>query len=210
MTAPTFADLSHAAIAEGPITPELVEVLAVVPKDPHSCGPDAGTIAYLGKANHGGYEPVVYGRSLGVGDFEIPEDGHILVREHADEYLAKQASSPPTPTGGSAPSTGGTATPGAPRAPVPSPSASATRSEPPPGLETSGCRWTGEISPQTSMNFGTKVLSRFATAGGRKFTVTLDVDSTGGTTTSKVEGMKVAFLQLGLPEDVSIKRGAAA
>lgn len=34
----------------------------------------------------------------------------------------------------------------------------------------------GEISPQKWMNFYTKVLSRFATAGGLKLTVTVDVD----------------------------------
>jgi hypothetical protein len=57
------------------------------------------------------------------------------------------------------------------------------------------------------MNFYTKVLSRFATAGGLKLTVTVDVDPPGGTTMSKAEETKVALRELGLPEDVSIKRG---
>jgi hypothetical protein len=55
------------------------------------------------------------------------------------------------------------------------------------------------------MNFYTKVLSRFATAGGLKLTVTVDVDPPGGTTISKVEETKVALRELGLPENVVTK-----
>lgn len=56
------------------------------------------------------------------------------------------------------------------------------------------------------MNFYTKVLSRFATAGGLKLTVTVDVDPPGGTTVSRVEETKVALRELGMSEDVEVKR----
>jgi hypothetical protein len=55
------------------------------------------------------------------------------------------------------------------------------------------------------MNFYTKVLSRFATTGGLKLTVTVDVDPPGGTTMSKVEETKVALRELGLTEQVATK-----
>jgi hypothetical protein len=53
-------------------------------------------------------------------------------------------------------------------------------SEPPPGTSMTSFQWTGEISPQKWMNFYTKVLSRFATAGGLKLTVTANIEPPGG------------------------------
>ena len=55
------------------------------------------------------------------------------------------------------------------------------------------------------MNFYTKVLSRFATAGGLKLTLTVEVDPPGGAVMSKVEETKVALRELGMDEDVEIK-----
>jgi hypothetical protein len=75
-------------------------------------------------------------------------------------------------------------------------------SGPPSGLEISGFSWTGEVSPQKWMNFYTKVLSRFATAGGLRLTVTVDVAPPGGTTMSKAEETKVSLRELGLSEDI--------
>jgi len=74
-----------------------------------------------------------------------------------------------------------------------------------PGSEIAGFRWTGEISPQKWMNFYTKVLSRFATTGGLKLTVTADVNPSGGTTMSRVEETKVALRELGLPENMTLR-----
>ena len=73
------------------------------------------------------------------------------------------------------------------------------------GLEIAGFQWTGEISPQKWMNFYTKVLSRFATAGGLKLTVTVDVAPPGGTTVARLEETRVALRELGLPEYLSAK-----
>lgn len=55
------------------------------------------------------------------------------------------------------------------------------------------------------MNFYTKILSRFATGGGLKLSVTVDVAPTGGTTAGKLEETKAALRELGLSEDVAIK-----
>jgi len=68
-----------------------------------------------------------------------------------------------------------------------------------------GFQWTGEISPQKWMNFYTKVLSRFATGGGLKLTVSANVEPPGGLTLSKLEETKVALRELGLSEAVTIK-----
>lgn len=194
------------AFYASPKFPRLLKADAV--KDTISRGLDAGTIAYVGKGSDGGYEPFVYKRSLGAGDVEIADDVYLIVRERAEEYVAKKAATTSGATGGATQPTGGTSptgpqpTSGGGSAPAPG-----ARSEPPPGLEISGFQWTGEISPQKWMNFYTKVLSRFATAGGLKLTVTVDVDPPGGTTMTKAEETKVALRELGLQEDLSIKRG---
>ncbi|MCZ2108273.1 MAG: DUF499 domain-containing protein [Dehalococcoidia bacterium] len=204
------------AFYASPKFPRLLRPDAV--KDTISRGLDAGTVAYVGKASDGGYEPFVYKRSLGSGDIEIADDVYLIVRERAEEYVAKKAA-PPAPTGATplVPGGAGQPTPGMPtgapqgattgvlRGVSPTPSTSGS-SEPPPGTEIAGFHWSGEISPQKWMNFYTKVLSRFATSGGLKLTVSVDVEPPGGTTVSKVEETKVALRELGLSEDVDLKR----
>jgi hypothetical protein len=71
----------------------------------------AGTIAYVGKAAGGGYEPFVYKRSLGVDDIEISEDVYLITKEKAEEYLAKKAT-PRLPRVRHQSASGGEATPG--------------------------------------------------------------------------------------------------
>lgn len=201
------------AFYASPKFPRLLKPDAV--KETISRGLDAGTVAYVGKASDGGYEPFVYKRSLSSSDIEIAEDVYLIVRERAEEYVAKKAS-PPAPTGAPHPASGGDAqlTSRAPaggsqgattsilRGVSPAPSGS---SEPPPGTEIAGFHWSGEISPQKWMNFYTKVLSRFATGGGLKLTVSVDVEPPGGTSVLKVEETKVALRELGLSEDVTLK-----
>ena len=68
-----------------------------------------------------------------------------------------------------------------------------------------GIKWSGEVPPQKWMNFYTKVLSRFATGGGLKLTVTVDVAPPEGTTSAKIEETKVALRELGLSEDIKAK-----
>lgn len=196
------------AFYASPKFPRLLKPNAV--KDTISRGLDAGTVAYVGKATDGGYEPFVYKRSLGSNDIEIADDVYLIVRERADEYVAKNAAralptagatlpgiaDPASAAGTSSQSRAGLALG------VTPPSGS---SEPPLGTEIAGFQWTGEISPQKWMNFYTKVLSRFATMGGLKLTVTANVEPTGGVTLSKLEETKVALRELGLKEDLTLK-----
>jgi hypothetical protein len=199
-----------------PKFPRLLKPDAV--KETISRGLDAGTIAYVGKSSNGGYEPFVYKRSLGAADIEFADDVYLIVKERAEEYVAKKAAPPIDPPvgGGSNSATTGSAGTGSGGIPpvVPPGGSSGTgtagtaggQSEPPPGSEILGFSWMGEVSPQKWMNFYTKVLSRFATGGGLKLTVTVDVAPPGGTTVSKAEETKVALRELGLPENVEVKR----
>lgn len=183
-------------------------------KDTISRGLDAGTVAYVGKASDGGYEPFIYKRSLGSVDIEIADDVYLIVRERAEEYVAKKVA-PPAPSGATQTDASGDAqaVPGVPHGAttgiqrgVASTSTALGPSEPLLGTEIAGFHWSGEISPQKWMNFYTKVLSRFATSGGLKLTVTVDVEPPGGTTVSKVEDTKVALRELGLSEGVELIR----
>lgn len=85
-------------------------------------------------------------------------------------------------------------------------SSGASAPEPPAGSEVVGFQWMGEIAPQKWMNFYTKVLSRFATGGGLKLTVSVDIEPPGGITTARIEETKVALRELGLSEDTPLKR----
>ncbi|MBI3184665.1 MAG: ATP-binding protein [Myxococcales bacterium] len=196
------------AFYASPKFPRLLKPDAV--KDTISRGLDAGSVAYVGKAADGSYEPFIYKRSLAAADIEFADDVYLIARERADEYLAKKAV-PTAPTGAPQPTltsggtTGGTVPAGAPTGTTTEPTGG-TSEPPPPGLEIAGFRWTGEISPQKWMNFYTKVLSRFATAGGLKLTVTVDVTPPGGATISKMDETKVALRELGLPEDIVVQR----
>lgn len=204
------------AFYASPKFPRLLKPDAV--KDTISRGLDAGAIAYVGKSSDGSYEPFVYQRSLGANDIEFAEDVFLIARERAEEYVAKKKAPTLEPTqtteGVSQPPTGGTGGAG-----VSSPSAGITppaggdaasslgaQPESSPGLEIAGFQWTGEISPQKWMNFYTKVLSRFATTGGLKLTLTADVTPPGGMTLSKVEETKVSLRELGMTENVIVKR----
>jgi len=76
---------------------------------------------------------------------------------------------------------------------------------PSPSGEIAGFAWTGEVAPQKWMNFYTKVLSRFATGGGLKLSVTVDVAPPGGTTAAKLEETRAALRELGLVEAIATK-----
>ena len=135
---------------------------------------------------------------------------YIITRERAEEYLSKQAvpapaTGAPQPTPGLVGTLSAIAPTGAPAGATTAPTGGTPEASPP-GLEIAGFQWTGEISPQKWMNFYTKVLSRFATAGGLKLTVTVDVEPPSGVTMSKVNETKVALRELGLPETINARR----
>jgi hypothetical protein len=64
-------------------------------------------------------------------------------------------------------------------------------------------RWNGDVPPQKWMNFYTKVLSKFATQSGLKIGLNVEIAPEGGVSIQKVDEIKVALRELGLPDDVS-------
>lgn len=200
------------AFYASPKFPRLVRSEAV--KDTISKGLDAGIVAYVGKKD-GGYDPFVYKRSLAAADIEIAEDVFLIAKERAEEYVAGKAPpQPPIPGGGGGgggtqPGAGG-GVPGGGTGPGGGGSApgagGAGGGGPAPTPQIAGFQWTGDVSPQKWMNFYTKVLSRFATGGGLKLTVTVDVAPPEGTTSAKIEETKVALRELGLPENITTKQ----
>jgi len=63
--------------------------------------------------------------------------------------------------------------------------------------------WHGDVPPQKWMNFYTKVLSKFATQTGLKIGLNVEIAPDGGVSNQKVDEIKVALRELGLPDDVS-------
>ncbi|MBI4814845.1 MAG: ATP-binding protein [Deltaproteobacteria bacterium] len=190
------------AFYASPKFPRLLNADAV--KTTISSGLGAGTIAYVGKTRDGSYEPFVYKKSMGAGEVVISDDTYLILRDAAEAYQVKKAAPPEPPVlvdpikSAVVGPPGGGALPigGHPQLP----------SEPPPGPEVVGFEWTGEVPPQKWMNFYTKVLSKFATGGGLRLMVMVEVAPPGGTTVSKIEETKSALRDLGLSEDVVSKK----
>lgn len=195
------------AFYASPKFPRLLKPEAV--KDTISRGLDAGTVAYVGKAADGGYEPFVFKGSLGTADIEVADDVYLIPRERAEEYLAKRAGA--TAQTSAARSTPSFGQPAGGQEPSPSPAPQAAGAEStgdlPAGVNIPGFVWTGEVTPQKWMNFYTKVLSRFATNAGLKLIVTVEVAPPGGTTMSKVEETRIALRELGMEEYVRLSTG---
>jgi hypothetical protein len=73
-----------------------------------------------------------------------------------------------------------------------------------PGSElVTGISWSGEIPLQKWMNFYSKVLARFATVGGIKLRVSLEVSPEGGLPKQKVEETNAALRELGVEGEVA-------
>jgi hypothetical protein len=188
------------AFYASPKFPRLLKPDAV--KETISRGLDASLIAYVGHAADGSYAPFVYKRSLAAHEIEIADDLYLIRHERAEEYLAQKSTLPPVAP--SKPADGGADAPETTVPPAGGQPSWEDDQEPQPS--TAGFTWTGEVSSQKWMNFYTKVLSRFATTSGLKLTVTVEVDPPSGTTPSKVEETKAALRELGMPDDINVKR----
>jgi hypothetical protein len=164
-------------------------------KDTIARGVENGMLAYVGKKADGSYEPFQWKSSLSILDVEISEDTYVIQKETAEAYASgKNASAPPPPVpnivefwrqqaqrdraAGAAPAT----------VPVPS------------GLRR--VTWQGDVPPQKWMNFYTKVLSKFATQAGLTIGLKVEIAPPGGVSPQKVDEIKVALRELGLPDEV--------
>jgi len=76
----------------------------------------------------------------------------------------------------------------------------------PPIIKNQKMAWSGEVQPQKWMNFYTKVLGRFATKKGLKITINIEVSEKDGINDSMIEETKTALRELGLNDEISVKK----
>lgn len=180
-------------------------------QDTISRGLDGKLLAYVGKSENGTYDPFTYHRSLPAAEVEISEEVFIITRDRAEEYLAQRAAATTQASPEAAPSgdaarlaVGGTVS-------TPSPSSGGTEParQPPLGVpfvpaavpdHIASFRWSGEVSAQNWMKFYTKVLTRFATSGSMRLSLTVDVAPPAGLNQSQLEETRQALRELGLSD----------
>jgi hypothetical protein len=168
-------------------------------KDTIKRGVENGMIAYVGKKPDGGYSPFHWNASLPLPDIEISEDAFLVLGETAEAYVAA-ASSPAATPEGRASISGSTISP-----------SRASTLTPPGGTSATGTAlatriprfiWSGDVPHQKWMNFYTKVLSKFAAAGGLRLTLRVEVAPPEGVSSQKVDETRVALRELGLDDSL--------
>lgn len=192
------------AFFASPRFPRLLDPEAV--KQTIARGVEGGLLAYVAKSEDGDYDPFNFKAALFPTDIEIADDVFIIRKDDAEAYLqrkaedaAKQSDEQPVVTPPEKPEGAGTVYP---PATPPKPGVKEDE-EPEPERDTvSGFSWSGTIPPQKWMNFYTKVLTRFATAGGLELSLSVRVHPPGGVTRQDLEATRIALRELGVPEDV--------
>jgi hypothetical protein len=197
------------AFCASPRFPRLVSPEAV--KDTVSKGLDGGHFAYVGKAGDGSYQPFVFKKSLPASEVEIADDVFLIRRDLAEAYLAGKVAppvvvAPPVPpTPPVSPDNGGSDG-GTPKPQVGGGGGTITvEPEPPVPTTVQGLSWSGEVPPSKWMNFYTRVLAKFATGGGMRIVVSVEIEPSGGMAKTSVDETQVALRELKLEERVTLK-----
>lgn len=195
---PAFKEWSTRAIRDAfyasPVFPRLLNPEAV--KQTIARGVQDGLLAYVGKGRDGKYVPFMFERSLDSGDIEVSDDTFIITRETALAYREAQTTPVVTdPVLVGEDHSSGTSELAEPSSPPPTqmPTSPQAISD---GTRT--LRWSGEIPSQKWMNFYTRVLSKFATGGGLRVTVRVEIAPVGGVSEQRVEETRSALRELGL------------
>jgi hypothetical protein len=162
-------------------------------KDTIARGVENGMLAYVGKKSDGTYAPFHWKTSLTAFDVELSDDMFIIQREAAEAYVLGKSAPTPIPVAPpTQPPIEGTSG---------SPKLTLTPTVP---LGVSRVSWQGDVPPQKWMNFYTKVLSKFATQSGLKIGLNVEIAPDGGVSNQKIDEIKVALRELGLPDDISL------
>ncbi len=188
------------AFYASPKFPRLLNPDAI--KNAISKGLDAGVIAYVGKTE-GGYEPFVYKKSMLPSDIEIGDDVFIITKEAAEKYVAAQAQPAPAAL---QPVTPTAAAGGAPQVIKDGSTSTGAPTSDEKTSDAAGFTWSGLVPYQKWSNLYMKVLSKFASPGALTIHVSVDVRAKDGLSKSKIDEVKVALRELGLPEDVKVDR----
>jgi hypothetical protein len=190
-------------------------------------GVESGLLAYVSKTESGGYDPFVFGKSLATTEIEIADDVYVIRREDAEAYLAKLAvradqsdvvgrevpDDDQTPGDATTQATGGGCSSSVSlqegsypvtKLGTAAQAVSDALSDYPTPQTVSGFCWSGDITPQKWMNFYTKVLARFATSGGLRLTLSVEVAPTGGVLRQHVQETRLALRELGMDEEIAI------
>lgn len=188
------------AFFASPRLPRLLKPAAI--KETIANGVSGGQLAYVGKLKDGSYEPFRYKEPLTADGVEISDEMFIITKERAEEYL-KAKSAPPVAPPEPPPIIVIEGPPECPPVEPPTPP-NPPPYNPPPATEVAGFTWKGEITPQKWTTFYMKVLSKFATGGGVKLALSVEVAPPGGVPISKVEEAKVALRELGMDEGITV------
>ena len=191
------------AVFASPLFPRLLNPDLI--RDTIARGVSNSVLAFVGKKAGGGYDPFLFGVSMGAQEVEISDDVFVITAETAQAYQDRAAKTPPPAEGplfagqtggGSRPEVAATGGQG---------SLPTEGGETPPAIasHSKSLRWTGEVPPQKWMNFYTKVLSRFVAGKGLRITVTVDASPEGGVSSQTVQETKMALRELGLSDDVT-------
>ncbi len=215
------------AFSASPKFPRLLN--ADVVKQTVSRGVEAGVFAYVSKLGDGSYKPFVFGTPLSVLEVEVTDDVFLIRKEDAQAYVEKQNAPKPEEDGDGDDDTGDGGTTDADdtgsrdpfKYPDPDPKTGVliardggnddqakdgdddkTGEDDSQPSTSTGFRWRGEISPQKWMNFYTKVMARFATTGGLRVVLDLEVEPAGGVTKQRLDETRLALRELGLSEEL--------
>lgn len=196
---PAFQEWSTRAVRDAfyasPLFPRLVNPEAI--KQTVARGVQDGVLAYVSKSHEGKYQPFAFERSIQPEDVELSDDVFIITRETALAYRESQAEAAipgAQPTSGTAPVSSPDGTEPSRHPGVPTP----FQLQPTPVGPAKSLTWTGEVPAQKWMNFYTRVLSKFATSGGLRLTVKVEMAPDGGVPSQKVEETRAALRELGL------------
>lgn len=229
---PAFTEWSTKAVRDAffasPLFPRLLnsDVNSDAVKDAISRGVKEGTLAYVGKSNHG-YEPFYFECDFSSRDVEISEDMFIITKATADDYQIALAAKETVSENSSIlsenkenithnPNTQDDSTPISknvrenptpyhvnnteklPDEPEPTKDPEIITPVALPKL----LKWSGEITPQKWMNFYSKVLAKFTTSQGLKLTLKVEFTIEGEIAMQKIEETKVALSELGFNNNI--------
>lgn len=218
---PAFTEWSTRSVRDAfyasPLFPRLPRPDII--KETIAKGVASGVLAYVGKSPSGEYQPFAYQQPLNAADVDISDDMFVVTSQTAEAYLASRAqlataqqvpaqdTSPASPidatAGGSSyqypPATpsNGNVSERSQAAALPSAPSLATTT-----ATTNVISWAGDVPPQKWMLFYTKVLTGLVNAGDLSLRVSFQATPTSGLSTQRLEAIKAALRELGLPDDI--------